>query len=362
MFYTLSNVLGDAFIIFNVFRYITFRAIMSAVTAFMICIFFGPAVIEQLKKFGLRHDSKKPFTESIHAWSETKAQVPTMGGLLIIASIVFSLLMWGNLGNRFILWLIAVTLWFGFVGFLDDWIKIQRRNSLGLRSRTKLFGQLILGTVLGVYLYVNPYSAHGIYVPFFKSVFISLGFLYVPFVILVLVGTSNAMNLTDGMDGLAIGCLIMAAGAFTIITYVTGHAIFSKYLNIPFVPDAGELAVACAALVGAGVGFLWFNAHPASVFMGDTGALALGGCLGAIAIFVKQELVLLIVGGVFVWEALSVILQVSSYKIRRKRIFKCSPYHIHLQMCGWPESKITIRLWIVAFILALIGLSTLKLR
>ena len=362
MFHALSSVLGDVCIVFNVFRYITFRSIMSAVTSFMLCLCLGPYFIEHLKHFGLKHDSKKPFTEAIHAWSETKAQIPTMGGLLIIASIVLSILLWGNLQNRFILWLLAIVLWFGLVGFLDDWIKIQRRNSIGLRSGTKLTGQLILGTILGCFLFTRPGEALGIYIPFFKSVFIPLGILYIPFVIFVLVGTSNAMNLTDGMDGLAIGCLIMAAGAFTVITYVTGHSVFSKYLHIPFVPEAGELSVACAALVGAGAGFLWFNAYPATVFMGDTGALALGGCLGAIAIFIKQELVLLIVGGVFVWEALSVILQVGSFKLRGKRIFKCSPYHIHLQMCGWPESKITIRLWIIAFILALIGLSTLKLR
>ncbi len=362
MFYLLSGLLGDSYIIFNVFRYITFRSIMSAITSFMLCIFLGPYVIERLKQFGVRHDSKKPFTEAIHAWSETKSQIPTMGGLLIIVSIITALLLWGNLQNRFILWLIAIVLWFGFVGFIDDWIKIRRQYSIGLRSRTKFAGQVILGTVLGWYLFVRPHGPIGLYMPFFKSIFIPLGILYIPFVVAVLVGTSNAMNLTDGMDGLAIGCLIMAAGAFTIITYATGHAVFSKYLNIPFVAEAGELAVACAALVGAGAGFLWFNAYPANIFMGDTGSLSLGGCLGAIAIFVKQELVLLIVGGVFVWEALSVILQVTSFRLRGKRIFKCSPYHIHLQMCGWPESKITIRLWIVAFVLALIGLSTLKLR
>ena len=362
MFYAIAQLIGRDFILFNVFRYITFRAIMASITSFLFCLFLGPLFIEKLKAWGFSHDSRKPFTDAVHDWSKTKKHTPTMGGILILASLLLTILMWGNLTNRFVIWLMIIMLWFGFVGIADDTIKIKANHSTGLSSKTKLLGQLLLGTILGYYLYQHPSTAAGIYVPFFKNIFIKLGIFYILFVILVLVGTSNAMNLTDGMDGLAIGCLVMAAGAFTVITYVAGHSVFSAYLKIPFVPEAGELTVICAALIGAGVGFLWFNSYPATVFMGDTGSLALGGCLGAVAIFVRQEFTLLIVGGVFVWEALSVILQVISFKSRGKRIFKCSPYHIHLQMCGWPESKITIRLWIIAFILALIGLSTLKLR
>jgi phospho-N-acetylmuramoyl-pentapeptide-transferase len=285
-----------------------------------------------------------------------------MGGVLILLSVIVSVLLWMEPTNRFVFLILLVILWYGLLGFLDDYLKIRYRNTKGISSRTKLIGQLSLAALFAFYLYWDPAFDTKVTVPFFKNFAWSLGIFYIPFVMCVMVGTSNAINLTDGLDGLAIGCFALAAGAFAVLTYLVGNSIFANYLQMAYVEGAGELAIVCAALVGAGVGFLWWNAPPANVFMGDTGALALGGALGAIAIFIKQELVLLIVGGVFAWEALSVILQVISFKLTKKRIFLMSPFHHHLQLKGWPESKVTIRFWIIGLILALVGLSTLKLR
>jgi len=354
--------LRDSVSLFNVFKYITFRAVGASVTAFLLSIFLGPFVIKWLMQANITNFVKREHAEKIHSFYAGKVAVPTMGGVLIVGSILCSNLIWGNLQNRFMLLSLLVLIWFGLIGFLDDWLKLKMKNSRGLPSRVKLLGQLTLGIAIGLLLYKDPSFPSLLYVPFFKGVMLPLGIAFVPFVILVLVGTSNALNLTDGLDGLAVGCLAFAAGAFSVLTYLAGRIDFAQYLGIPFVPGSAELSVFCASLVGASVGFLWYNSYPATVMMGDTGSLALGGALGIVAIFIKSELVLLLIGGIFVWEALSVMIQVFSFKIFKKRVFLMSPFHHHLQLMGWPESKVTIRLWIVAFILALVGLSTLKLR
>jgi len=362
MFYALLYPLREYFAVFNIFKYITFRSGAAAVTAFLLSLWLGPKLIAWLRELSITACNKREHAEQIHKFYEGKGSVPTMGGIILIAAISISMLLWGNLSNKYTVLSLVVLIWFGGVGFLDDYIKIRSKSSKGLTSATKLGGQLIAGTLLGCYLYFDSSFDHKIYIPFLKDASFYLGVFLIPFVICVLVGSSNALNLTDGMDGLAIGCTLFAAATFAIVSYITGHHAFTKYLDIPFVASSGELAVFCSALVGAGAGFLWFNSFPASVFMGDTGSLSLGGVLGAIAIFIKKELLLVIVGGVFVWEALSVILQVASFKLFKKRIFKMSPFHHHLQLLGWPESKVTVRLWIIAFILSIVGLSTLKIQ
>ncbi len=352
----------DVSMVFNLFRYITFRAAGASITAFVICLWLGPHMIRWLKAIKITAHNQREYAESIHAFYAHKRDVPTMGGLLIVASVITSVLLWGNFGNRFTWILVAVILWFGTVGFLDDWIKLRSKSSRGLTSLTKFLGQVIIGLAIGVYLYTDPGFDKWFYVPLLKKGAFYMGIFFIPFVILVLVGASNALNLTDGLDGLAIGCTLFATAAFAVISYLVGRVDFSAYLHIPYVPEAGELAVVCFALVGASAGFLWFNSFPAEVMMGDTGSLSLGGALGAIAVLTKKEALLVVVGGVFVWEALSVILQVASFKLRRKRIFRMAPFHHHLQLKGWPESKVTIRFWIIAFILAIAGLSLLKVR
>ncbi|HNX69357.1 MAG TPA: phospho-N-acetylmuramoyl-pentapeptide-transferase [Candidatus Omnitrophota bacterium] len=361
MFYFLHN-LKDVSILFNIFRYITFRSAAASVTAFFLCLWFGPVCIAWLKRLRAVTDQERDFIESIHDQFKHKKDVPMMGGVLIVGSVVVSVLLWGNLLNRFVWMMILVTLWFGFVGFLDDWLKMRTKSSDGLSSLTKLLGQVLMGLAIGIYLYLDPNFDKTLYVPLLKKGLFDLGIYFVPFVILVLAGASNALNLTDGLDGLAIGCTMFATTTFALIIYVTGHADFAAYLAIPFVPEAAEVTVFCAALAGASAGFLWFNSYPAEVFMGDTGSLSLGGALGTMAVLTKKEIVLVIVGGIFVWEAISVILQVASFKLTKRRIFLMSPFHHHLQRKGWPESKITTRLWIIAFILAIVGLSTLKVR
>jgi len=362
VFYFLLYPLKDYSIIFNVFKYITFRAVSASVTAFLFSIFLGPIVIKWLAQLSVVNVTKREHAEKIHSFYATKGTVPTMGGVLIVGALLISNLLWGNLENKFMLISLLVVIWFGAIGFIDDLIKLKKKNTKGLSSLVKLVGQLVLGVGIGSFLYSDPTFSKFLYVPFFKTSTLVLGYWLVPFVVLVLVGSSNALNLTDGLDGLAVGCLAFAAGAFSILTYLAGRADFAHYLGIPFVPGSGELAVFCASLVGAAVGFLWYNSYPATVMMGDTGSLSLGGALGVVAVLIKSELVLLVVGGIFVWEALSVIIQVFSFQVFGKRVFLMSPYHHHLQLKGLPESKVTIRLWIVAFILALVGLSTLKLR
>ncbi|HOG23785.1 MAG: Phospho-N-acetylmuramoyl-pentapeptide-transferase [Candidatus Omnitrophica bacterium ADurb.Bin292] len=353
---------SDISVIFNLFRYITFRSAGASITAFFLCLWFGPACIRWLKKLKAVTDQEREYVESIHHLYKEKKNTPMMGGVLIVGSVLASVLLWGNLTNRFVWLILFVMLWFSAVGFVDDWLKMREKNSHGLGSFTKLIGQVLMGLALGIYLYMDPSFSKYLYVPLLKTPVCYLGLLFIPFVILVLAGSSNALNLTDGLDGLAIGCTLFTATTFAVITYVTGHIGFANYLQISYMPQAGELTVFCAALAGASAGFLWFNSYPAEVFMGDTGSLSLGGSIGTIAVLVKKELLLVIVGGVFVWEAVSVILQVVSFKLTKKRIFLMSPFHHHLQRLGWPESKITTRLWIIAFILAIIGLGSLKVR
>lgn len=361
MLYHLLYPLRDFFFGFNVFRYITFRAALAAVTAFLISVAFGPRLIERLKALKMHHSIERAGFREISEKNRHKSETPTMGGLLIIAAVVGTCALWGDLANRFLWVACLATLWLGAIGFADDYLKMVYKNSKGLQAMTKLIGQMALGVAVGIFLY-RVVGWDEVHVPFAKNFILPLGALYIAFVCLVLVGSSNAVNLTDGLDGLAIGCTIFIALAYAAFSYLSGHALFSDYLQMPFIPESGELTVFCAAIAGAGLGFLWFNSYPATVFMGDTGSLSLGGALGIVAILVKKELVLLIVGGVFVAEALSVILQVASYKTRKKRIFLMAPVHHHFQLKGWPESKIVIRFWIVSVILALAGLSTLKLR
>jgi len=362
MIYYLLTPFKDVSIIFNVFRYITFRAVAASVTAFLICIVLFPLVIQWLSRLSMLNETKREHADKIHDFYAQKAKVPTLGGILIVVSILLSTVFWAEVANPYIIISLMVVAWYGLIGFIDDWKKLKQKNSCGLAGKTKLLAQVILGLGIGFYLQRIHYFPTELYVPFFKHVMVPMGFLFIPFIIIVLSGSSNALNLIDGQDGLAIGCTAFAAGAFTILTYAAGRADFSEYLGIPFIPGSGELAVFCAAVVGASVGFLWYNSFPATVMMGDTGSLSLGGALGIAAILIKHELVLLIVGGVFVWEALSVMIQVTSFKLFKRRVFLMSPFHHHLQISGWSESKIIIRFWIIAIILALLTLTSLKIR
>ena len=362
MFYHLIYPLNYYSIVFNVFKYITFRAMGASVTAFLICIFAGPITIEWLSRLCITNATKREHAQSIYKFYEHKGKIPTMGGILIVASILISCLLWGNFSNTFFNLSLVILVSFAVIGFLDDYIKLKSKSSKGLSARVKMNGQLVVSLLLAVYLFLDPEVSKTVFIPFFKSASLYLGLGYIPFVILVLVGTSNALNITDGLDGLAIGCFVIAAGVFGLISYIAGRVDYALYLGIPYIHEAGELSVFCAALVGAGVGFLWYNSYPATIMMGDTGSISLGGALGVVAILIKKEAILLVVGGIFVWEALSVILQVFSFKNFGKRIFLMSPFHHHLQLKGWPESKVTIRLWIIAFILALVGMSMLKLQ
>ncbi len=362
MLYHLLYPLANHFIGFNVFRYVTFRSVYAAVTAFVICLFFGGAVIARMRaaQLGEKIRTDGPASHS------AKAGTPTMGGILILLALLVSSLLWVRWDSKF-LWLsLFSVLWFGSLGFADDfWKMMGRGKSRGIPSLWKFILQTIGAIIIvGCYLYILPDDFHMktyVALPFFKHP-LNLDTVYPFFAILVIVSASNAVNLTDGLDGLAIGCTTFAAMAFVVITYVSGNVKFSEYLKIIMVPGASELTVLCAALVGAGLGFLWFNAHPAQIFMGDTGSLALGGLIGTIAVIVKQEILLIIVGFIFVAEALSVIIQVASFKMRGKRVFKMAPLHHHFELSGVPEAKLIVRFWIIAIILTLLTLSTLKLR
>ncbi|MBN1794677.1 MAG: phospho-N-acetylmuramoyl-pentapeptide-transferase [Candidatus Omnitrophica bacterium] len=362
MLYFFLYPLREYFFGFNVFRYITFRAAGAGTTAFLLSVLFGPVVIQRLELLGIgqtvRTEGHPKFKELHHG----KEGVPTMGGLFVVFSIVFSVLLWADLSNRFILVMLLVTLWLTFVGFIDDAIKLWRGDAKGMTIAMKLSGQLILAIALSVWVMVDSGLSTHLELPFFKEAMIDLSFLYLPFVVLVIIGSSNAVNLTDGLDGLAAGCIAIAAFAYSILSYIAGHAEFSSYLHISYVAESGELAVFCIAVAGAALGFLWFNSYPAAVFMGDTGALALGGILGATAIFIKKELLLLIIGGIFVAEAASTLAQIISFRMFKKRIFLMAPLHHHFQLKGWPENKVTVRFWIIAVILAVTGIATLKLR
>jgi len=355
--------LKDWFFGFNVFRYITFRAFLAAITAFLISVIFGKYVIGLLRKLHLeQYVRSQKDAPGIYEFHKDKQGTPTMGGLIIVGAIVITTLLWADIKNVFVQLSLLTVIWLATVGFIDDFLKIKYKRSKGLAALTKMFGQLSLGLVIGFFLYNLQGFDTRLDLPFFKNVIIYLSVFFVPFVVLVIIAASNAVNLTDGLDGLAIGCVIVIALAYSGLTYVSGNAQLASYLNIVFIPYSGELTVFCAAMVGAGMGFLWFNSYPASVFMGDTGALALGGAIGVISIFIKKELLLVLVGGIFVFEALSVILQVGSVKLFKKRVFLMAPFHHHLQMKGWPEPKIIIRFWIVAIMLAVLSLATLKLR
>jgi len=361
MFLMLAQWLGHDVRAFNVFQYITLRAVLAALTALAISFLIGPALIRWLaaKKVGQAVRTDGPQTHLV------KQGTPTMGGVLILVAITLTTLLWADLSSRYV-WATLVTLiGFGIVGWVDDWRKVVYRDPKGLASRWKYFWQSVIALIVALWL---AYSAHlpaqtELIVPFFKGVAIPLG--TVGFVILayfVIVGASNAVNLTDGADGLAILPTVMVGGALGIFAYVAGHAVFAKYLALPFIPGAGELVIICSAIVGAGLAFLWFNAYPAEVFMGDVGALALGAGLGVIAVIVRQEIVLFIMGGVFVAETVSVMIQVASYKLRGKRVFLMAPIHHHFEIKGWKENQVVVRFWIISMMLVLIGLSTLKLR
>lgn len=360
---------GDLVAGLNVFQYITFRSISAGITAFLISLIFGNVVIRKLisLKFGQPVRTKEE-VHKLYKLHGEKAGTPTMGGLLLLGSVLVSTLLWARYDNSLVWLVLIVMLTHGMIGFYDDWQKVAKKNSKGISSRAKFGLQCLLAAGVTAFLMfgVNPelkVTLNALYVPFFKAPIIpAMGLFAFVFYLFIIVGTSNAVNLTDGLDGLATGCTIAVAATFSGLAYVAGNSIAAGYLQIPFVPPAGELAVICMALAGAGLGFLWWNCHPARVFMGDTGSLAIGGMLGAVAICVKQEFLLAIVGGVFVIEALSVIGQVVSFKLTGKRILRMAPIHHHFELSGWKESTVIVRFWIMSLIFALLGLATLKLR
>jgi phospho-N-acetylmuramoyl-pentapeptide-transferase len=345
---------------FRVFQYLTLRAILAALTALVISFIIGPWMIRKLSlnQIGQRVRDDGPKTHL------PKAGTPTMGGLLILVAITFSTLLWADLTNRFVWITLLVTLAFGLIGFWDDYLKLVVGNTRGLIARYKYFWQSVAGLSCAVALYLTAKSPAetALYVPLFKNVMVPLGVGYVVLAYFVVVGTSNAVNLTDGLDGLAIMPAVLVGGALGVFAYATGHAVFAEYLGIPFIEGTGEILVFCATLVGAGLGFLWFNTYPAQVFMGDIGALAIGAALGVVAVIVRQEIVLFIMGGVFVMETVSVMLQVASYKLTGKRLFRMAPIHHHFELKGWAEPKVIVRFWIISVILVLVGLATLKVR
>ena len=362
MFYHFLVPLSDSVPVFNVFRYLTFRTGGAVMTALLICFIIGPASIRWLK---VRQGKGQPIrTDGPQRHIVEKAGTPTMGGLLILLSMVLATLLWADLSNLYVWVVLLVTLSFGLLGFADDYLKVSKRSPAGVGGRFKLaFQFMVAGAAVYVLMQLQmPPLTGAVTVPFFKDVLVQLGWVFILFGAVVVVGASNAVNLTDGLDGLAIVPVMIAASTFLLIAYLVGNVVFADYLQIHYVAGTGELAILLGALVGAGLGFLWYNAPPAMVFMGDTGSLSLGGVLGATAVAVKHELVLIIVGGLFVMEAVSVIVQVVSFKTTGKRVFKMAPIHHHFEQLGWREPTIVIRFWIIAVVLALIGLSTLKLR
>jgi phospho-N-acetylmuramoyl-pentapeptide-transferase len=359
--YHLLYPLRDLFAPFNVVRYITFRTAAAVVTGLLLSLLFGPWFVRTLRRLSIGQNIRDVGPQS----HQVKAGTPTMGGLLILFAWITTTLLWANLANGYVWMAIFVTLGFGAVGFADDYLKVRRRRNLGLSARAKFALLIAVATAAGLLLTnlpaLQPYSP-SLAFPFFKNLVLDLGPLYVPFVVFVLVGASNAVNLTDGLDGLAIGAAGIAAGTYAIFCYAAGNRIIASYLQLIPVPGVAEVTIFCGALVGAAMGFLWFNAHPAEVFMGDVGSLALGGGICIVAVMAKQEIVLALVGGLFVLEALSVILQVGSFKLRGKRIFRMAPLHHHFELSGWAEPKIIVRFWILAIVFAMVALSTLKLR
>jgi phospho-N-acetylmuramoyl-pentapeptide-transferase len=358
MLYTLLYPLHTAFPPLNVFKYITFRTLVAGLTALTLSLLLGPALIRRLSALQVGQ-AIRPDGPAAHA---VKAGTPTMGGMLILFSMLLATLLLADLSDWYVWVAVLVTLGHAVIGFLDDWAKVRRRSSAGLPGRVRLAAEFVIAGLAAAAVYVWSEQGGQLTMPFFKDVRPDLGLWYIPFGALVVVGAANAVNLTDGLDGLAIGPVMIAGATYAIFAYTAGHARIAEYLQIPFVPGAGELAIFCGALAAAGLGFLWFNAYPAQMFMGDVGSLALGAALGIVALITRQELVLVLVGGVFVVEALSVIGQVVSFKLRRKRIFRMAPIHHHFELLGWPEPQIIVRFWIVSVVCALLALSTLKLR
>lgn len=345
---------------FNVFSYVTFRAILGLLTALVFSLWWGPKLIERLQLMQIGQVVRNDGPESHFS----KRGTPTMGGLLILAAIFISVLLWGDLGSRYVWVMLFVLGSFGMIGFIDDYRKVVRKDTKGLIARWKYILQSLAALIIAFFLYTtaaNPGETQ-LVVPFFKDVMPQLGAVFIVLAYFTIVGSSNAVNLTDGLDGLAIMPTVMVAAAFALIAYLSGHAQFANYLHIPHLPGSGELVIVCTAIVGAGLGFLWFNTYPAQVFMGDVGSLSLGAALGSIAVLVRQEILLVIMGGVFVMETVSVILQVGSYKLRGQRIFRMAPIHHHYELKGWPEPRVIVRFWIISIFLVLLGLATLKLR
>ena len=358
MLYHLFYSLTDTFGFLNVTRYITFRAMAALLSALFISLCFSPWFIRALKSKQIGQQVRDDGPKSHFS----KAGTPTMGGGMILAATLLPALLWMDWTVPLLWWVFIITLGYGLIGFTDDYMKVSKKNPKGVSGRKRLLGEIVLACIVTIaHLKLTPHASELVF-PFLKDFRIELGWMYVPFAVFVIVGTSNAVNLTDGLDGLAIGPVMITAATFAILAYVVGNAKMAEYLFMPHVVGAGELAIFCACLVGAGLGFLWYNTYPAQVFMGDVGSLPLGGALGAIAVFTKQEIVLAIVGGVFVMEALSVITQVASFKLTGKRIFRMAPIHHHFELKGWPEPKVIVRFWIISIILAIFGLMSLKLR
>lgn len=358
MLYLLLFPLHTTFPVLNVFRYITFRAALAALVSLLLAFVIGPYLIRALREWQIR----QPIRDDGPDRHADKAGTPTMGGTLIVLSLVLSTVLVGDVTNVYVLVALAVTVAFAAIGLVDDFLKVRRESSRGLGMWSKLIPQIAVASAATVVLLLQPDFSSTVAVPFFKNVQPELGLWYVPFAVVVVVGASNAVNLTDGLDGLAIGPVMTAAATYALIVYLAGHVKFAEYLQIPYVSRVGELTVFCAAVVAAGLGFLWFNTYPAQMFMGDVGSLGLGAALGILAVISKNEILLVVVGGVFVVEAVSVIIQVASFKLRGKRVFRMAPIHHHYELKGWPEPQIIVRFWIVSIICALFALSTLKLR
>ncbi|MEA2570595.1 MAG: phospho-N-acetylmuramoyl-pentapeptide-transferase [Acidobacteriota bacterium] len=362
MLYRLLYELRNTFVGFNVFRYITFRTAFAALTALVISFILGPWLIDRMKAIKLGQFIREEGPKS----HQMKAGTPTMGGILINIAILIPTILWADIYNPYIWIVLFVTFAYGAIGFIDDYRKLAKKQNLGLTAKEKFSAQIFVALIAGLGIAYLP-TIHNNYstvltFPFVKFLHLNLGWFYIPFIVVILVGASNAVNLTDGLDGLAIGSTLIAAVTYTVLTYAAGNFNVANYLRIAWVPQTGELAVFCGAMVGASLGFLWFNAHPAEIFMGDVGSLALGGAIGCLAVMIKQELLLVLVGGLFVVEALSVIIQVLSFKITGRRVFKMSPLHHHFELSGWKETKVVVRFWIIAIMFALLSLATLKLR
>lgn len=359
MFYHLLYPLHEIYSVFNVFRYITFRTIYAAITALVICFILGPWLIRKLKALQIG----QPVRENGPGSHLIKQGTPTMGGILIIFAVVVSTLLWANLAVDYIWFVLLITVGFGIIGFLDDYRKFTYNHSRGVSGRVKFMSEILLAGIVSLALYFKPGFTSNLTVPFFKTVLPDLGMFYIPLAIFIIVGAANAVNLTDGLDGLAIGPSITSFMTYLLFAYFAGNIKIAAYLQVPYVPGTGELAIFCGAVVGATIGFLWYNSYPAQMFMGDVGSLSLGGALGTIAVLTKQEILLVIVGGIFVLETFSVILQVGWFKVSGgKRLFKMAPIHHHFELAGWAEPKIIVRFWIISILLALVAVSTLKLR